>query len=101
MSGMRQELRRLERELQYLRCENEILREAAAPLIHEAAAHERFAFIHARRDRFTAKMMCRILVTDGGNYRAWTRNQDKREVRAYDEQQLTALILEVPTARCG
>lgn len=49
------------------------LREIAEPLIHHAAARDRFAFIHARRDRFGAERLCRVLLTDSGNYFAWVR----------------------------
>ena len=69
---MREDLRRAKREVRALRRENEILREAAEQLIHQAPARERFAFIHARRDRFSAKLLRRVLVTDGANYRAWS-----------------------------
>ena len=67
---LRTELPEQRREIQRLRMENEILREAAEKLIHHAPERERFAFIHERRDRFSAKLLCRILVTDGANYRA-------------------------------
>jgi len=42
---LRAELRRLRCELERLRVENEVLHEAARPLVHQAPAHERFAFI--------------------------------------------------------
>jgi hypothetical protein len=38
-------LRRLRRELDRLRVENEVVHEAAQPLIRQAPARERFAFI--------------------------------------------------------
>lgn len=95
LAQMRDELRRNKRELQDLRRENEILREAAEPLIHHAAARERFAFIHAHRGRFGVKRLCRALVTDSGNYFAWVRAQAKRRVREHDEQRLAELITEV------
>jgi putative transposase len=98
VASLRSELHCCRRAIRNLQCENEILREAAAPLIHQAEARERFAFIHARRGRFAVKLMCRILVTDGANYHAWCRNQDKRRAREDDECQLTGLILEVHTA---
>lgn len=97
-SVLREELRRCKRELRNCQVQSEILREAAHPLIHQAEASERFAFIHARRGRFSVKLMCRILVTDGGNYRTWARNQDKRRDREYDDRQLAVLIFEVHTA---
>lgn len=56
-----------------LRLENEILREAADPLIHQAPARERFAFVYARRVRFSVKLLCTVLVTDRGSYYAWVR----------------------------
>ena len=59
---LRGELLRLRRELERLRVENEVLQEAAEPLIHRAPAHERFAFIHRLRGRFTVKRLCRILA---------------------------------------
>jgi putative transposase len=97
----RAELRRREREIQNLRRENEILREAAQPVIHHAAARDRFAFIHARRARFGVKRPCRVLVTDSGNYFAWVRAQSKRRARERDEVRLARLITEVHTARPG
>src|ERR1700753_1557858 len=83
---LRSEVRGCQREIRNLQRENEILREAAAPLIHQAEARERFAFVHARRGRFAVKLMCRVLVTDSANYRAWCRSQDKRRAREDDEQ---------------
>jgi putative transposase len=44
-------------------------------------------------------VQCRVLVTDGGNYRAWARGQAKRHEREYGDQRLATLILEVHTAR--
>jgi len=67
-------------------------------LIHRASARERFAFIHQRRARFSAKLLCRVLVTDGANYRAWVRSCRKRRRREHDERQLTELIFEVHAA---
>lgn len=61
---------------------NQVLREAAEPLIHHASARERFAFVHQRRDRFSAKLLCQVLVTDGANYRAWVRNVLRADARA-------------------
>jgi putative transposase len=98
LAELREDLRRREREVRVLRRENEILREAAEQLIHHAPARERFAFIHARRGRFSAKLLCRVLVTDGANYRAWVRAQQKRRERGYDDGQLTELITEIHTA---
>ena len=95
----RDELRRSRREIRNLRGENEILREAAQPLIHHAAARDRFAFIHARRERFGAKRLCRVLLTDSGNYFAWVRAQARRLGRERDEQRLAQLIIEVHTAQ--
>ena len=81
-----------------MRAENEVLREAAEPLIHNALARERFAFIHARRERFSIRLLCRVLVTDRSNYHGWVRAESKRRDRAYDDRRLTQLILEVHTA---
>jgi hypothetical protein len=67
-------------------------------LIHHAAAGVRFAFIHQRRDRFSAKLLCRVLVTDSANYRAWVRSRQNRRGRQYDDLRLTELIFEVHTA---
>jgi hypothetical protein len=78
---LRAEMRRLRRELEWLRIENEVLHEAAAPLIHQAPARERFAFIHRLRDRFMVKRLCRILVTDRCNYYLWTRAEARRTLR--------------------
>lgn len=95
VAELRGELRRCERENRDLRRENEVLREAAAPLIHQAAARERFAFIHARRERFSVRLLCRVLITDRCNYRGWIRALGKRREREYDDQRLTGLIFEV------
>ena len=99
LAQTRDELRRSRREIQDLRSENEILREAAEPLIHHAAARDRFAFIHARRDRFGAKRLCRVLLTDSGNYFAWVRAGVRRCCRERDEQRLGQLIVEVHLAQ--
>ena len=99
VAELREDLRRCERENEKLRRENEILREAAAPLIHHAPARERFAFIHARRDRFAAKLLCKVLITDGANYRAWVRGRPTRRHREHDDLQLLQLIVEVHTAQ--
>jgi hypothetical protein len=71
-------LRRSRREIENVRHQNEVLREAAEPLIHLAAARERFAFIHARRERFSVKLMCRVLIADRSNYHGWVRALDRR-----------------------
>jgi hypothetical protein len=92
-------LRRREREIENLRRANEILREAAQPLIHHAAARDRFAFVHAHRVRFGVKRLCRALVTDSGNYFARIRAQSKRRTRERDERRLAPLITEVHTAQ--
>jgi len=83
--------------------ENEILREAAEPLIHRAPARERFAFVQRLRGRFSVKRLCRILVTDRGSFYAWVRAQERRDERGYDERELTVLIVEIHTAQpaCG
>lgn len=98
LAQLRSELRCCVREIEDLRIENEILRDAAAPLIHHAPAGERFAFVHARRGRFGVKRLCRVLVTDGGNYRAWARSQVNRHEREWGDQRLIALIFEVHSA---
>lgn len=95
VAELREELRRCQREMRNLRQENEILREAAEPLIHHAPARERFAFIHARRDRLGVGLLCRVLVTDGANYRAWVRAEHRRRDRVNDDLRLTGLITEV------
>ncbi len=89
VARLRAELRRAEREIRNLRRENEVLREAAAPLIHGAPARERFAFIDARRGRFSVKLLCSVLVTDRGSYYAWVRAGRKRREREYDGRRLT------------
>jgi putative transposase len=94
----REELHRSRREIQRLHVENEVLREAAEPLIHQAVARERFEFIHARRDRFSVKQLCRVLVTDRGNSLGWVRAFEKRRDRDYGDQQLAELIREVHSA---
>jgi putative transposase len=95
---LRAELRWLRRELERLRVENEVLHEAAEPLIHRASAPERFAFIHRLRGRFTVKRLCRILVTDRSNYYLWTRAQARRDAREREERELAELIVEIHTA---
>jgi len=92
------QLRRLRSELEQVRTDHEILREAAAPLIHLAPARERFAFIHAQRDRSSVRRLCRVLITDRSNYRAWVHAQATREERASQEADLLARIREVHTA---
>ena len=57
-TSLRVELREQQREIQRLRTENEILREAAEPLIHHAPARERFAFIHRLRGLFGIRRLC-------------------------------------------
>jgi len=95
---LRAEVRRLRRELEWLRIENEVLHEAAAPLIHQAPARERFAFIHRLRGRFTVKRLCRILVTDRSNYYLWTRAEARHQAHAAKERELLELIVEIHTA---
>lgn len=95
LAEAREELRRSWRENRNLRREVQVLREAAEPLIHHAPARERFAFIHERRDRFSGRLLCRVLVTDGANYRAWVRGLHKRRDRQLNERRLTALVFEV------
>ncbi|MBS2964811.1 IS3 family transposase [Actinocrinis puniceicyclus] len=92
------EVRELRREIQRLPVENKVLREAAEPLIHHAAARERFAFIHARLARFGIRRPCRIPVTDHNNYHARVRAQARRVERGIDERELTAWIVELHTA---
>jgi len=75
-----------------------LLREAAQPLIHQAAARDRFAFIHARREKFSIRLLCRVLVTDRCNYHGWVRAQTRHRERKYDDRRLTALIIEMHTA---
>jgi putative transposase len=60
-------------------------------------ARERFAFIRARRERFSVRLLCRVLVTDRCNYYGWVRAEAKRCEREYDDQRLTELIFEVHT----
>jgi putative transposase len=95
LAQARDELRRSKREVENLRREDEILREGAEPLIHHAVACDRFAFIHARRGRFGVKRLCRVLVTDSGNYFAWVRAGARRRGREHDEQLFAELIIEV------
>lgn len=56
---LRRELRDHRHEIQQLRTESEILREAAEPLIRHAPGRERFAFIQACPGRFGVKLMRR------------------------------------------
>jgi hypothetical protein len=92
------QLRRHERELQTLREEADVLREAAETLIHHAPARERFAFVHELRDRFPARRICRIIATDHSSYFAWARAERTRTARKLDDEQLLQLIIEVHTA---
>ena len=48
--------------------------------------------------RFSAKLLRRVLVTDGADYRAWVRGCSKRRGREHDERHLTELIFEVHAA---
>jgi putative transposase len=98
VSQLRSEVRRFQREVQHLRIENEILREAAEPLIHRAPARERFEFVHQLRDRFSVKRLCRILITDRGSFYGWIRAQARRDERKYDEQELAVRIVEIHAA---
>jgi len=77
--------------------ENEVLREAAEPLIHYAPARERFAFVHRLRDRFGIRRLCRILVTDHSNYHAWVRARTRHDEHTADDQELSRRIVEVHT----
>jgi putative transposase len=95
---LRAELRHGRREIERLRMEIEILRDAAEPLIHQAPARERFAFIHARRERYSVNRLCQVLVTDRCNYHAWIKAQARRDVRGHDDRQLARLIGEIHTA---
>ena len=73
IAQLRSEVHQHRREIKQLRIENEVLREAAEPLIHHAPARERFAFIDRLRGRFSVKRLCRILVTDCGSFYGWVR----------------------------
>jgi len=92
------ELREQWRGIQRLRVETEVLREAAEPLIHQAPARERFAFVHRLRGRFGVRWLCRILVTDHSNYHAWVRAEVRRAARKSDVQGLIVRIVEIHTA---
>jgi hypothetical protein len=98
VAGLRAGLRHCRRELERVRVEDDVLREAAAPLIHGASARERFAFIHARRGRFGLRRLCRILVADSANYQAWIRAAAGRGGRDQEELHLTRLVAEAHTA---
>ena len=98
LADARGQLRRHERELQTLREEADVLREAAETLIHHAPARERFAFVHELRDRFPARRICRIIATDHAGYFAWARAEKTRTARKLDDEQLLQLIIEVHTA---
>ena len=98
VAQLRSEARRYRREIQRLRVDNEILREAAEPLIHHAPAREHFAFIQRLRDRFSVKRLCRVTATDRGSFYGWVRAQVRRVERAYDELELTVRITEIHTA---
>jgi transposase InsO family protein len=95
------QLREQRREVQRLRVENEVLREAAEPLIHHAPARERFAFVDRLRGRFGIRRLCRILATDHSNYHAWVRANARRDERTLDDQELVAWIVEIHTTRAA
>jgi putative transposase len=95
LADARGQLRRHERELQRLREEADVLREAAETLIPHAPARERFTFVHELRDRFPARRICRIIATDHSSYFAWARAEKTRTTRKLDDQQLLQLIIEV------
>ena len=97
VESLRAESREHRREIQRLRVENEIVREAAEPLVHHAPARERFAFVHRLRTRFGVRRLCRILVTDHSNYHAWVRAKARRNERVVDDQGLVARITEIHT----
>jgi putative transposase len=97
IAQLRDELRQQRREVKQLRVENEILREAAEPLIHHAPARECFAFVHARRGRFSVYRMCQVLATDSGKYCGWVRAQARRTEREFDDRELTQRIVEIHT----
>lgn len=78
--------------------ENDLLHEAAQPLIHHAPAHERFAFIHRLRGRFTAKRLCRILVIDRSNYYFVDQGSGLAGRARARGSGLVGLIIEVHTA---
>ena len=96
IARLRAELRNSRREVHHLRIENEILRDAAEPLIHHAPARERLVFIHARRDRFSIRRLCQVLVTDHSDYHAWVRAREVWDRRGYDDRELAQWILEIP-----
>jgi hypothetical protein len=98
LADARAQLRRRERELQTLREEADILREAAETLIHHAPARERFRFVHELRDRIPARRTCRIIATDHSSYFAWARAEKSRAARTLDDEQLLQLIVEAHTA---
>jgi putative transposase len=91
--------RRHRREIRRPRVEDEILREAAGPLIHHVPACERCAFIYAHRDRFSVKRLCRVLITDRCDYYVWVRARARRDGRDLDERELVRRIVEVHTTR--
>ena len=97
-ADLRAEVRQLRRDLDRLRVENEVLHEAAEPLIYQASARERFAFIHRMRHRLTVKSLCRIMVTDRINYYLWTRAEARRIAHTEEEQELLELIVEIHAA---
>ena len=99
INSLHAELREQRREIQRLRVENEVLREAAEPLIHHAPARERFAFVHRLRERFGIRRLCRILVTDHSNYHAWVRAKARRDEHAIDDRELLTWIVEIHTTQ--
>jgi putative transposase len=98
IAHLRAELRLCRREFKRVSVENEVLREAAAPLIHQAPARERFAFIHLHRARFGLRRLCRILITDCANDQARVRAMPGRQEQEREERQLMQLVVEVHTA---
>ena len=77
------EPREQRREIQRLREEND--------------AGERFAFVHRLRARFGIRRLCRILVTDHSNYRAWVSANARRDERKLDDQERIVWVVEIRT----
>jgi hypothetical protein len=71
---------------------SEELREAVAPLIHQATARERFAFIHAHRGRFGLRRLCRVLVAGSANLpglgQAAARRNTENSITDYNRRRL-------------
>lgn len=75
-----EELQRLEREIEIVRQERDILKKKFLRLRRLVPKHMRFRFIEDHRDKFPVKRMCQVLGVSPSGYYAWCgRPPNKRE----------------------